>query len=124
MGPAATIVSAPTYLPKAITATIGITITLVTTTSRILPLSLGRKTEVLTCELIQLRNESLAIVPTHIFYRELQALIIAWIATHHGFPKFLSHLGLTNGEVCQFNFMNRLLKIIPASSHLESASLN
>ena len=70
----ATRIFCPSYIANGIAATVLIALTPITATGCKLPLCLGRQTEMLTSKRVQLRDESLAIIPADILHRSVIAL--------------------------------------------------
>lgn len=115
----------PCYVVYRVAAAVGVTIALIAAAGCILPLRLRWQTERLARQLVHLRDERLAIVPTDLFHRKLAALEIAGIPPHHSLPKLLRHLRLADAETAQCHLMNWLLTAVAGrAAHLERTALN
>ena len=125
-----TIVSIPGNVANSIATGIFVTLAFLSATRGILPFGFGRQAEVFPRFLVELADELLAVVPTHLLYWEVIAFEVAGVASHHRLPQGLGHLGFPNVVVVQAYFVDRFLFIISVTSlfrggaHLEGASLH
>ena len=88
----AAIITIPSHIRKDIASAVFITTTAIAASGGILPFSFSWKTEVLSRQIIQAKDKSLTIIPTHLLHRQVIALEVRRVITHHRTPKRLRDL--------------------------------
>ena len=105
---AATIITVPSYIRKNIASAILIAPAAIAASGGILPFSFRWKTKVLSRQIIQARDKSLTIIPTHLLHGQIIALEIRRVIPHHYTPKRLRDLVFTKIKTAEGYAVRRL----------------
>ena len=125
-----TVTLIPSYSFNVVASGIFVSAAVVAPTGSEFPFCLCGQAEVFPRQCIQLTDKCLAVVPTNGFHRQAVALPVRWVTPHHGIPKCLSDLVLTNVEATQSHAVDRFFVIIGITpllargTHGEGASGN